>query len=709
MATTKYFVLPSSTGANFTDFNLSYGSVTLNGEQVAFVGSSAVDAVFVRPGVTVDFTLSGSGADKIYLGGNFASYTASIAGSVMTLQRGSAATLESVSFIKSTSALSSDGIIFADGTLNSLDLYNNLKTATALPALSTAETSIAPLAPALAGSVLNASIKAFALNSTGDTFAPARPGVAMTVVGSLGVDTVYVPRGGAVDCTLLGSGQDLIYFTGNWADYSKAISGSVLTFSRTVDGYNESVKVVGSATNISLNDRLVFADGAVYSGNAKTALSASLTTAVNAVTGYDATLVTPLSRDTVAPTLVISDDGGSASGVYNYSFTFSEAVTGFAASDIAVVNGSTGAFTTIDASHYNLLVTPTSSATPLDLTVNVGAGAATDLAGNANTAAVQVLHSFLYGSPGADTLTVGAALDAVFLGAGADVLKVTQAGNATTALTDRVFDFSVTDTLDLTGLLGSGGSGYASVLQDSGAGFVELKNLSLLKDVANNQTNVSFDISFDAATIGGSKISAAVIDLFYQHASVVGGVAISPTFTSGAGGAVWQVIQTNLSPADSSNPNGKIALLATQDAANPIITTGNAATGSVLTVNLILNGLTNTFAVGLESQAGGGGTSVMTANGQAYGVETGITKIAGAAAGGTGVLEIVTDTGVLGTVGDNQLHMLTRFDAANNLTHLQLAYDTNPGAGATTASNVIAMDFLGDVTANLIPSHINYL
>ena len=709
MATTKYFVLPSSTGANFTDFNLSYGSVTLNGEQVAFVGSSAVDAVFVRPGVTVDFTLSGSGADKIYLGGNFASYTASIAGSVMTLQRGSAATLESVSFIKSTSALSSDGIIFADGTLNSLDLYNNLKTATALPALSTAETSIAPLAPALAGSVLNASIKAFALNSTGDTFAPARPGVAMTVVGSLGVDTVYVPRGGAVDCTLLGSGQDLIYFTGNWADYSKAISGSVLTFSRTVDGYNESVKVVGSATNISLNDRLVFADGAVYSGNAKTALSASLTTAVNAVTGYDATLVTPLSRDTVAPTLVISDDGGSASGVYNYSFTFSEAVTGFAASDIAVVNGSTGAFTTIDASHYNLLVTPTSSATPLDLTVNVGAGAATDLAGNANTAAVQVLHSVLYGSPGADTLTVGAALDAVFLGAGADVLKVTQAGNATTALTDRVFDFSVTDTLDLTGLLGSGGSGYASVLQDSGAGFVELKNLSLLKDVANNQTNVSFDISFDAATIGGSKISAAVIDLFYQHASVVGGVAISPTFTSGAGGAVWQVIQTNLSPADSSNPNGKIALLATQDAANPIITTGNAATGSVLTVNLILNGLTNTFAVGLESQAGGGGTSVMTANGQAYGVEKGITKIAGAAAGGTGVLEIVTDTGVLGTVGDNQLHMLTRFDAANNLTHLQLAYDTNPGAGATTASNVIAMDFLGDVTANLIPSHINYL
>jgi len=72
VATTKYFVLPSSPGANFTDFDLSYGTVRLSGEQVSFVGSSAVDAVFVRPGVTVDFTLSGSGADKIYLGGNFA-------------------------------------------------------------------------------------------------------------------------------------------------------------------------------------------------------------------------------------------------------------------------------------------------------------------------------------------------------------------------------------------------------------------------------------------------------------------------------------------------------------------------------------------------------------------------------------------------------------------------------------------------------------
>ena len=356
---TKYFVLPSSTGANFIDFDLSYGSVSLTGEQVTFVGSSAVDAVFVRPGVTLDFTLSGSGADKIYLGGSFASYTASISGSVMKLERGSGSTLESVNFTKSTSAASSDSVIFANGTLNSLDLYNNLKSATALPALSTTETSLA----LATGSVLSASIKAFALNAGGDTFAPTKPGVSMTVVGSVGVDTVYVSRGGVVDCTLLGSGQDLIYFTGNWGDYTKVISGSVVTFSRTVDGNGESVRVVGSGTT-SLNDQLVFADGAVHSADAKAALVTSLTATIGAVTGYDATMVTPgvglgITLNQSALDNVTNLEVGS-----NIVLNFSTSVTAVAGKYIHIVNdGGTGFHGEATVKTLDILVTDTSQVT----------------------------------------------------------------------------------------------------------------------------------------------------------------------------------------------------------------------------------------------------------------------------------------------------------------------------------------------------------
>ena len=377
---TKYFVLSTSAGANFTDFDLAYGSVSLTGEQVTFVGSSAVDAVFVRPGVTMDFTLSGSGADKIYLGGSFAHYTQSIAGSVMTLQRGSGVTLESVSFIKSTSAASSDSVIFADGTLNSLDLYNNLKSGTALPALSTTETSLAPLAPALAGSVLNASIKAFALNAGGDTFAPAKPGVAMTVVGGLGVDTVYVARGGVEDCTLLGGSQDLIYFTGNWGDYTKVISGSVVTFSRTVDGYGESVKVVGSGTT-SLNDQLVFADGAVHSADAKAALAISLTVALSAVSGYDATLVTPGLGLTLNANALnnVSNLEVSSNLVINYN----ESVTAASGKYIHIVNdGGTGFHGESTINTLNISVTDTTQVTISGSKVTLNPTADLDLGNN---------------------------------------------------------------------------------------------------------------------------------------------------------------------------------------------------------------------------------------------------------------------------------------------------------------------------------------
>ena len=117
MGKTKYFVL-ASPGGNLTDFELSAGAISLAGEAITFVGSSGVDAVYVRPGASIDFTLSGASADKIYFSGSLTDYTASISGSVMTLQRGSGVTLESVSFIKATTTSASDVLVFSNGTLS---------------------------------------------------------------------------------------------------------------------------------------------------------------------------------------------------------------------------------------------------------------------------------------------------------------------------------------------------------------------------------------------------------------------------------------------------------------------------------------------------------------------------------------------------------------------------------------------------------------
>jgi Ca2+-binding RTX toxin-like protein len=88
--------------------------------------------------------------------------------------------------------------------------------------------------------------------------------------------------------------------------------------------------------------------------------------------------------DTKAPAVTVI---GNADNTL-YTFTFSEPVTGFAAEDITVTNGTAGVFTPVSTppvsgTQYTLAVTPAAGATP---TVSVRAGAAVDAAGNQSIA-----------------------------------------------------------------------------------------------------------------------------------------------------------------------------------------------------------------------------------------------------------------------------------------------------------------------------------
>jgi Ca2+-binding RTX toxin-like protein len=100
--------------------------------------------------------------------------------------------------------------------------------------------------------------------------------------------------------------------------------------------------------------------------------------------------------NTHAPTLVITDDEGGtaniAGGAVTYTFTFSEAVSGFTVGEVTVAGGTkAGAFASgvSGDSVYTLVVTPTSNSTT-NMTVDVAAGVATaDGNGVANSAATQ--------------------------------------------------------------------------------------------------------------------------------------------------------------------------------------------------------------------------------------------------------------------------------------------------------------------------------
>ena len=422
--------------------------------------------------------------------------------------------------------------------------------------------------------------------------------------------------------------------------------------------------------------------------------------------------------DATAPSLTIAPPASGpnpATGAVTFDFIFSEAVTGFNVNEIAVVNGSKGTLTSSDGIQYALDITPTSSATPLIATVDVPAGAATDTTGNASTAAAQFLQSVLFGTSGADTLTVGDAQDFIFLGAGNDVLKLAAVTGSTADATDDVADFATGDKIDLTVLLGSSGAGYAeSALGDTGTGFVELKNVTLTK--LSSTTRIDFDVTFDSASYEGSKISGAVIDLTYNYGSVTSAQVNSATYsyTDAFGepttGNVWPLIVSNMSGASG---NGAITLAAFtdttntplwQDGTNPIVSTG----GKTISVRLLVNGLVDTFGVGFDNVQIVA-TDQSNVDHNFNDVSFGVSKTAGVTIGTTGVLEIVTDTGTLGSVGDNQLHMLATYNSG--VTHLEVQYDTNSafGSGQITASDLIAMDFEGDVTANLVPASLTFI
>lgn len=99
-----------------------------------------------------------------------------------------------------------------------------------------------------------------------------------------------------------------------------------------------------------------------------------------------------IAIDTSAPTLTLTSSAANPTNLspFTVTFTFSESVSGFTSSDIIVTNGSAGTVSG-SGSTYTAPITPSSNGT---VTVAVGATAASDLAGNGNTAATSLSRTY---------------------------------------------------------------------------------------------------------------------------------------------------------------------------------------------------------------------------------------------------------------------------------------------------------------------------
>jgi hypothetical protein len=489
----------------------------------------------------------------------------------------------------------------------------------------------------------------------------------------------------------------------------KAGETSVLTFtfSDAVTGFEKAdVKVTGGTISDpvkSTTDSKVYTATFTPTASVKVAavevLADSYTDASGAK-GLVGGLSGGLKVNQTVPTLTtIALDSATTDGNLVYKVTGSEAFDLVSSVSPTITNGAIVSTPTAssDRTTYLMTVKPTASG-DVGVSIPVGAvtnGTFTNAAAVASTAVKVVL-----GTSGNDTLTSAAGTDFVFPGAGNDTLQLSNTNQSTVALPDTIAGIAIGDVLDVSGLLKTG-AGYTSQkvadAVDTGEGFVELKNLQLTQLAST--TRVNFDISFDAATLNNSKIEGAVFNLAYDFTKIksisasqpgqfqytdpdLGVISVDPWSLIGAAGTLNP--QTGIIPVIGQVQNNAYL------AANPVVF---GTTNKVLSVTLVFNGVLDSVPITLSSAV------LNTSLAKDISSTVGISKTARLAGASSSTvvantLEVVKDTGTLGTVTDNQFRYLETVNADGKTGTIQFRYDTNSAAGTTTASDIVAVNLI---------------
>ncbi|MFI0845977.1 Ig-like domain-containing protein [Mesorhizobium sp. IMUNJ 23232] len=268
--------------------------------------------------------------------------------------------------------------------------------------------------------------------------------------------------------------------------------------------------------------------------------------------------------DEIAPTVTISDDepgtANIAGGDIVYTFQFSETVTGFDATDV-VVNGTKGTFTAVDGDTYTLVVTPAAGFTG-NITVDVGAGAANDTAGNPSVAASQSIQAVDTAAPSVSsvaygtndgTLSVGEPIElivnfseAVTVAGGPPTLTLSSGGTATlvsgSGTTALVFSYTPvfgesTPDLEVTGITLNGATIRDAAGNDADtAGAVTNPPGTVVVDAAIPTVS-----SVEYGTNDGALATGETIELIVNFSEAVTVAGGTPTLALSGGGTATLV------------------------------------------------------------------------------------------------------------------------------------------------------------------------
>ena len=202
--------------------------------------------------------------------------------------------------------------------------------------------------------------------------------------------------------------------------------------------------------------------------------------------------------DTIVPTVAIYGlPTGEQKDPFNLAVFFSEDVTGFAVGDLTVTGEASATAVSGRDKTYAVTITPNANKEG-DVTVKVDANAATDTAGNGNTA-----------SPATSNILVDTIVPTVTI-TGVPTTEQKEMFDLTITFSEDVTDFDPTDSNDLT----LTGEATAALKSGTGANYVVT-----ITPTANMEGNVTVKVKANAATDQGHlvvHIYFISVDTFYE-------------------------------------------------------------------------------------------------------------------------------------------------------------------------------------------------
>ena len=344
----------------------------------------------------------------------------------------------------------------------------------------------------------NATLSGFA--GSGSTYTvlvtPSADGaVALNVAGAVAVDVANNSNTAAAELAVTYDATvPTVALSGASGNINAAFTATI-TFSEDVTGFDVSDI---AATNASLSN---FAgSGSVYSVLVTPSADGAVTLDVASAVAIDVannsnTAASQLTAnfDGSLPTVAITGASGFINSAFTATINFSEDVTGFDISDIAVSNATLSGFTGTGSS-YTVLVTPTADGA---VTLDVASDVAVDIADNGNTAATQLTATYDVEVPTVVISGASGNINAPF--------------TATITFSEDVTGFDVTDittgNATLSGFAGTGSS-YTVLVTPTADGEVTLDVAAAIAlDVANNSNTAATQLS---ATFDGTVPTVAI-------------------------------------------------------------------------------------------------------------------------------------------------------------------------------------------------------